>query len=159
MFDGNLPVGMTGTSGNLEALWHLAVAPFWPSPEPWFCWLQRRRRPPPTTDRHTPTITNIVVIYEENHSFDNLFGGWERVDGTRRVTQVGTDGAALPCLPQTDVNLTSPPKARDLLRNVGRNQHQVGVPEPPLRDRPIHQAGGHHLPAAGGIRPERRAQR
>ncbi len=54
-------------------------------------------------------ITNIVVIYEENHSFDNLFGGWERVDGARSVTQVGADGRRLPCLPQTDVNLTSPP--------------------------------------------------
>jgi len=59
--------------------------------------------------RHTATITNIVVIYEENHSFDNLFGGWERVDGTRRVTQVATDGTPLRCLPQADVNLTSPP--------------------------------------------------
>ena len=26
-------------------------------------------------------ITNVVVIYEENHSFDNLFGGWERSTG------------------------------------------------------------------------------
>ena len=59
--------------------------------------------------RRTPTITNIVVIYEENHSFDNLFGGWERVDGTRKVTQVAADGSVLPCLPQTDVNLASPP--------------------------------------------------
>jgi phospholipase C len=25
------------------------------------------------------TIDDIVVIYEENHSFDNLYGGWERV--------------------------------------------------------------------------------
>jgi phospholipase C len=59
--------------------------------------------------RHVPTIRHIVVIYEENHSFDNLFGGWERVDGTRRVTQVAADGTPLPCLPQTDVNLASPP--------------------------------------------------
>ena len=28
-----------------------------------------------------PPINHIVVIYEENHSFDNLFGGWERVNG------------------------------------------------------------------------------
>ena len=26
-------------------------------------------------------IRHFVVIYEENHSFDNLYGGWERVDG------------------------------------------------------------------------------
>jgi acid phosphatase len=53
-----------------------------------------------------------VVIYEENHSFDNLFGSWERVNGLRHArpqTQVAPDGTPLPCLPQTDVNLTSPP--------------------------------------------------
>ncbi len=26
-------------------------------------------------------INHIVVIYEENHSFDNLYGGWEGVNG------------------------------------------------------------------------------
>jgi phospholipase C len=61
-----------------------------------------------------PTVRHIVVIYEENHSFDNLFGGWEGVDGIRnalrsgRVTQRADDGTVLPCLPQDDVNLTSP---------------------------------------------------
>jgi phospholipase C len=62
--------------------------------------------------RRDHRIDHIVVIYEENHSFDNLFGGWERVDGlrgTRPQTQVAPDGTALPCLPQNDVNLTSPP--------------------------------------------------
>ena len=29
-------------------------------------------------------IKRIVVIYEENHSFDNLYGGWEGVNGLRR---------------------------------------------------------------------------
>src|SRR5205085_10117907 len=59
-------------------------------------------------------IKHIVVIYEENHSFDNLFGGWEDVDGLHRaaasghVTQRAADGSVLPCLPQNDVNLTSP---------------------------------------------------
>src|SRR4051794_39583016 len=59
-----------------------------------------------------PKIDHIVVIYEENHSFDNLFGGWERVDGLEDATpqaQVAADGTVLPCLPQNDVNLTSPP--------------------------------------------------
>ncbi len=64
-------------------------------------------------------IKNIVVIYEENHSFDNLFGGWEGVNGldkaaldkaaADRTTQVGTDGKALACLPQNDVNLPASP--------------------------------------------------
>ncbi|MFL5924911.1 MAG: alkaline phosphatase family protein, partial [Gaiellaceae bacterium] len=63
-------------------------------------------------------IQHIVVIYEENHSFDNLLGGWPGVDGlardparTPRATQVGPDAARTPwnCLLQLDVNLTSPP--------------------------------------------------
>jgi phospholipase C len=55
--------------------------------------------------------THIVVIYEENHSFDNLFGDWEGVDGRPHgpARQVGTDAKAFGCLPQNDVNLTSPP--------------------------------------------------
>ena len=28
-------------------------------------------------------IKHIVVIYQENHSFDNLYGGWEGVNGLR----------------------------------------------------------------------------
>jgi acid phosphatase len=58
------------------------------------------------------------VIYEENHSFDNLFGLWPGVDGlakkpgnTPRNVQVDTTGNALNCLLQKDVNLTSPPLA------------------------------------------------
>jgi phospholipase C len=58
-------------------------------------------------------IKQLVVIYEENHSFDNLFGGWEGVDGVTRAPasrtlQRAADGTVLPCLPQNDVNLTSP---------------------------------------------------
>ena len=58
-------------------------------------------------------IKHIVVIYEENHSFDNLFGGWPGANGLnnadyQHTTQVGLDGKPLACLPQNDVNLTSP---------------------------------------------------
>ena len=59
--------------------------------------------------KHDQKITNIVVIFQENHSFDNVFGDWEKVDGVRRVPQVAADGTVLRCLPQDDVNLTSPP--------------------------------------------------
>ena len=60
---------------------------------------------------------HLVVIYEENHSFDNLYGGWGRVghdevDGlqhARNATQTDQHGTAYGCLPQNDVNLTSPP--------------------------------------------------
>ena len=66
-------------------------------------------------------FTHLVVIYEENHSFDNLYGSWgrvghDRVDGLptaprARTAQVAQDGTRYRCLPQDDVNLTSPPLA------------------------------------------------
>ncbi|MEP6696194.1 MAG: alkaline phosphatase family protein [Pseudonocardiales bacterium] len=62
---------------------------------------------------------NIVVIYEENHSFDNLYGGWgsvgkDSVEGLPQADpahtiQVKQDGSPYNCLLQVDVNLTSPP--------------------------------------------------
>jgi phospholipase C len=61
-------------------------------------------------------INHIVVIYEENHSFDNLYGGWEGVNGRANADAAHTlqVGQAVPhvayqCLLQNDVNLTSPP--------------------------------------------------
>jgi len=61
---------------------------------------------------------HLVVIYEENHSFDNLYGGWGKVNGQRvdglqsaprsKTVQRAQDGAAYRCLLQVDVNLTSP---------------------------------------------------
>jgi phospholipase C len=62
---------------------------------------------------------HLVVIYEENHSFDNLYGTWGKVSGQQvddlsharaaRTRQVAQDGSAYACLRQNDVNLTSPP--------------------------------------------------
>jgi len=42
-------------------------------------------------------VKHIVVIYEENHSFDNLYGGWEGVNGlgsvdVARTVQVNQEG-------------------------------------------------------------------
>jgi acid phosphatase len=61
---------------------------------------------------------HIVVIYEENHSFDNLYGGWGSVSGQPvdglasadqlHTTQVAQNGDAYGCLLQDDVNLASP---------------------------------------------------
>ena len=58
---------------------------------------------------------HIVVIYEENHSFDNLYGLWGDVNGQHVVglgdadaahtTQIAQDGTVFQCLKQTDVNL------------------------------------------------------
>ncbi len=71
--------------------------------------------------RHGPVLggyKHLVVIYEENHSFDNLYGQWgtvggQRVDGLRyadrsRTAQVTQDGKRYTCLLQNDVNLTAP---------------------------------------------------
>ncbi len=67
-------------------------------------------------DEHLGKINHIVVIYEENHSFDNLYGGWEGVNGRANATaaqikQIDQTGAPFACLMQVDVNLTVPPLA------------------------------------------------
>jgi acid phosphatase len=64
---------------------------------------------------------HVVVLYQENHSFDNLYGRWGDVGGDhldgladaprRHTLQVAEDGSPYRCLPQDDVNLTSPPLA------------------------------------------------
>ncbi|MFL6139288.1 MAG: alkaline phosphatase family protein [Frankiaceae bacterium] len=59
---------------------------------------------------------HLVVIYEENHSFDNLYGLWgkaghQTVDGLPQadagVTQVQQDGSPIGCLYQNDPNLVT----------------------------------------------------
>src|SRR6185295_4071197 len=69
-------------------------------------------------------VDHVVVIYEENHSFDNLYGGWEGVDGlshadAARTTQVSQQGQPFQCLMQDDVNLTSPPQPADCANTTG----------------------------------------
>jgi acid phosphatase len=76
---------------------------------------QAAKHPTPTQSakQRLASIKHIVVIYEENHSFDNLYGGWEGVDGrssadashTRQVNQTGT---TYTCLEQNDLNLAPP---------------------------------------------------
>jgi phospholipase C len=60
-------------------------------------------------------INHIVVIYQENHSFDNLYGSWERVNGLSRAdsgntVQITQAGVPYTCLKQNDVNLATPPQ-------------------------------------------------
>src|SRR3954453_1136711 len=67
----------------------------------------------PGSDRLSQ-VNHIVVIYQENHSFDNLYGRWEAVRGLTAAdaahsTQVNQAGTPYTCLQQNDVNLTSPP--------------------------------------------------
>lgn len=70
------------------------------------------------------SIKHIVVIYEENHSFDNLYGGWEGVNGlskapAARTLQIKENGATFSCLLQNDVNLTSPPLSASCAETSG----------------------------------------
>ena len=69
-------------------------------------------------DPHLRGIDHLVVIYEENHSFDNLYGQWPGVDGlaspptaTPNESQVDQAAAPYACLRQNDPHLTSPPLA------------------------------------------------
>ncbi|MFL6004205.1 MAG: alkaline phosphatase family protein, partial [Nocardioides sp.] len=83
-----------------------------------------------------PQIDHIVVIYEENHSFDNLFGRWEGVnglDGASPQPQVAPDGTVLPCLPQNDVNLTSPPQPVTCSGTVGAQTISSAFDNAPFR--------------------------
>src|SRR4051812_6371720 len=64
---------------------------------------------------HSPLhrVDHIVVLYQENHSFDNLYGGWEGVNGLRRADaahtrQVNQSGSPYTCLKQNDPNLSTP---------------------------------------------------
>ncbi|MEP7045911.1 MAG: alkaline phosphatase family protein [Ilumatobacteraceae bacterium] len=78
-----------------------------------------------SADRERPLdgYKHIVVIYEENHSFDNLYGNWGDVNGQHVVglsdataantTQVDQAGSPYPCLLMSDVNLMSPPLSPD----------------------------------------------
>jgi phospholipase C len=74
----------------------------------------------PTRDRAALMwAKHIVVIYQENHSFDNLYGHWEPVNGAQvdglanadpaHTLQVSSAGTLYACLQQNDPNLTVPP--------------------------------------------------
>ena len=76
-------------------------------------------------------INHVVVIYEENHSFDNLYGAWEGVNGRANATnssQVAQDGSTYGCLLQNDVNLTSPPLSPDCSNTTTLKTHFTNQP-------------------------------
>ena len=85
---------------------------------------------------------HVVIIYQENHSFDNLYGSWDSIEGqtvngranatAAKTTQVREDNAtAYGCLYQLDVNLTSPPLTATCSDHSGTPQidsHFTNVP-------------------------------
>lgn len=67
-----------------------------------------------TATQRMAAIKHIVVVYQENRSFDSLYGGWEKVNGLAsadpaHTQQVSQAGAPFGCLKQNDPSLTSPP--------------------------------------------------
>ncbi len=85
---------------------------------------------------------HLVVIYEENHSFDNLYGSWGSVGGQHvegladaeqlHTTQVAQNGDAYGCLLQNDVNLASPKPQPDTCKDTAH-----GVPASAFTDDPF----------------------
>jgi acid phosphatase len=69
---------------------------------------------PAAAQARSDDVGHIVVLYQENHSFDNLYGGWEGVESRddadpAHTLQVNQQGVPFTCLKQNDVNLTLPP--------------------------------------------------
>ena len=93
-------------------------------------------------------IDHFVVIYQENHSFDNLYGKWEKVDGLRdadvaHTRQIDQAGAPSQCLMQNDVNLTSPPLS-PVCTGTDANGNTFTshfLNAPPFASVPVHLAG------------------
>ena len=80
-------------------------------------------------------VKHFVVIYQENHSFDNLYGLWEGVNGLAtadpaHTIQVKQDGAPYSCLLQDDVNLAAaaPQDCNDSANGVSFSSHFVNAP-------------------------------
>src|SRR3954466_6510429 len=65
-----------------------------------------KKKPKPLTPlQELARGKHIVIVYEENHSFDNLYGGWEGVNGLSAApadhkTQINQAGTPYNCLLQ-----------------------------------------------------------
>jgi phospholipase C len=83
-------------------------------------------------------INHIVVIYQENHSFDNLYGSWPGVNGlanadAAHTLQIKQNGTVFACLLQNDVNLAGvqPASCADTTgtpANTGFTSHFTNAP-------------------------------
>jgi phospholipase C len=82
---------------------------------------------------------HLVVIYEENHSFDNLYGTWGQVGGqsvtgipqadAAHTTQVAQTGVPYTCLKQLDVNLNTDAAGNTLSKQPECNPETVTFPD------------------------------
>ncbi len=105
-------------------------------------------------------VQHIVVIYQENHSFDNLYGGWEGVDGLRaadaaHTDQVGQAGAPYTCLLQNDAEpRPSPPLTANCTDTTTAAVHEP-LPNAPFAIDGYIPRDRDHLPPPGsdGLNP------
>ena len=104
-------------------------------------------------------LSHIVVIYEENHSFDNLYGLWGDVDGVEtadfsHTLQVNQDGSLFACLEQVDVNLTAPsPLARVCTDSTSARTFESHFPNSPWLIDPLIPPTATTCPAEGDHPP------
>ena len=75
-----------------------------------------------------------------------------RTPRRRSTTQVAQDGTPYTCLPQNDVNLTSPAADEHLLRRCPRHRREP-LREPAVLHRRLHPARGHDVPVGRVPRP------
>jgi acid phosphatase len=90
-------------------------------------------------NRKLDQIKHFVVIYQENHSFDNLYGSWPGVDGLSKApksktTQVDQFGKPYKCLLQNDRALSSPPLANSCggVTDAGGKHFDSAFPNKPF---------------------------
>ena len=107
-------------------------------------------------------IQHIVVVYEENHSFDNLYGGWEGVNGranadAARTNQIAQNGllVQLPAAERREPDVAS--AGRRLHGHEHGHAVQQSLHERAVLDRGVHPEGCAHVPAARSVRSERPA--
>jgi phospholipase C len=79
-------------------------------------------------------INHLVVIYDENHSFDNLYGSFPGANGISQAsetskTQVTLAGAPYATLPQTDPHIPTnlPNEPFDVTKYVPANQKTIDL--------------------------------
>src|SRR5262245_8431183 len=82
-------------------------------------------------------IKKFVVIYQENHSFDNLYGTFPGANGLNKAdpahtVQVDLSGNTLKCLAQVDSHLTSPPLPADACSVAGGDAFDSHFPNAPF---------------------------
>jgi phospholipase C len=79
-------------------------------------------------------INHLVVVYDENHSFDNLYGSFPGANGISRAsdtstTQVTLTGTAYATLPQSDPHIpqTLPNQPFDITNYVPADQKTIDL--------------------------------